>query len=157
MIAMRKAGQRPAGFVFVSYGDFREPDWWRWANTCNQPELLICPEDPIERLDLRCAVDLSLILFFYEWSEPAGRLFDRLTEYAQEIAVESPDFGTDIGWWWTRETGRIEFNDLPWVLKFHEARKTGCYTKAQLDDRIRIENECVKHVPSLRGNHGDAA
>ncbi len=111
LIEMRKAGHRPAGFVFVSYGDFIDPDWWRHANTCHQPELLIRPEDPIERIDLRCLIGLDLILFFAEWSDPVSRLYERLTEYAAEIAVESPAFDSDIGWWWVRGIGRIEFAD----------------------------------------------
>ncbi len=122
LIAMRKAGQRPVGYVFVNYGDLREPDWWRWANTCNEPELLIRPEDPIERLDLRCVVDLKLILFFTEYCAPAVRLYERLTEYAQEIAVESPAFESDIGWWWVRGVGRIAFDDRKHLTAIQDAQ-----------------------------------
>lgn len=135
LIAMRKAGNRPAGFVFVSFGDFREPDWWRWADTCEKPELLIRPEDPIERLDLRCVVGLDLILFFSEWSEAVGKLYERLTEYAQEIAVESPAFDTDIGWWWVRGVGRIGFDDRRHLTAIAEAQADAVHA-ARKDDRV---------------------
>lgn len=109
LIAMRQSGQRPAGSVWISFGNFLEPDWWRWSNTCDRPELLIRPGDPIERLDLRCLLGLDLILFFSDWCASVSRLHDRLTEYAKEIAVMSPAFEADIGWRWINGVGRVPF------------------------------------------------
>ncbi len=111
LIEMRLAGHRPAGEVWICAGDFLEPDWWRWSNTCDTPELLVRPEDPIDRLDLRCLLDLCVILFFAEWDERIARLYERLQEYTAEIAVMSPAFELDIGWRWIKGIGRIEINE----------------------------------------------
>lgn len=110
LIEMRQNGMCPSGSVWVKLGDFREPDWWRWANTCDHPEILVRPEDPIERLDLRCLVGLDVLLFFGHYDERAGRLYEKLQDYAKEIAVMSPAFEDDIGWRWVKDVGRIEFD-----------------------------------------------
>jgi len=111
LIATRKRGQRPAGSVWVNYGDFVEPDWWRWSNTTDTPELLVRPGDPIVRLDLRCLIDLDLVLFAAAWSDPVSHLYERLQEYAREILIQVVAFEGDIGWWWLRDVGRIEFGE----------------------------------------------
>ncbi len=110
LIALRKAMRKPAGKVWVSYGDFREPDWNRWANTRYSPELVVLPADPVERLDFRCLVGLSVTLFLSNYDDKAARLYERLQEYAEEIDVLSPAFDDDIGWHWTRRSGQREFN-----------------------------------------------
>lgn len=110
LIAMRMCGQRPAGSIFIQHGDFREPDWWKWADSLSEPELLIRPADPIDRLDLRCLLDLPVILFLPTWGDREARLYERLQEVASEIAVVSPAFDLDCGWRWLRDIGRVEFN-----------------------------------------------
>jgi hypothetical protein len=149
LVAMRESGTRPAGFVFVSYGDLPDPDWWRWANTLGHPQILVRPTDPIERLDLRCLVGLNVILDFAEWSPGVARLYERLTEYAQEIAVESPAFEADIGWWWVRGVGRIGFDDRRHLTAIADAqadavhaalkRDSGAYQAAQDNERSATE------------------
>lgn len=120
LIAMRLAGQRPAGPVWINYGDLRQPgsprdgrplavtDWAKWEETSAYPELLVRPEDPIDRLDFRCVVDLPVVLFFKTYSDRAALLFEKLKEYAREITVMSPDFDRDIGWTWSRERGQVD-------------------------------------------------
>lgn len=110
LIAMRKSGHVPASDVWVSFGDFREPDWQKWANTQYAPELVVKPGDPIDRLDFRCLIGLRVILFFADYSAAAGRLYERLQEYAAEIDVLSPAFADDIGWHWSRKSGQRDFN-----------------------------------------------
>ncbi len=111
LIGMRLAGQRPACSVFVCFGDLPEPDWWRYSNTIDRPELLVLPSDPIERLDLRCLLELDVILIAAEWSEHLSRLYERLQDYAEEITVMAAAFGDDIGWHWLKQCGRIEFGE----------------------------------------------
>lgn len=121
LIAMRKSGVKPS-LTWVSYGDFIEPDWWRWSNTAKSPELLIRPEDQVERVDLRCIVGLSIIFFFSDWNSKAARLFDRLCEYAAEVVVMSPDFEDDIGWRWIKGIGRFELGESHIVTDLAEAQ-----------------------------------
>lgn len=122
LIAMRLAGQCPAGEVWITVGDGREPDWWKWSNTLAMPELLIRPEEQIERLDLRCVHGLSVVLFCGEWFDRAARVHDLLIEYAAEIAVMSPSFELDIGWRWIKGIGRVEFGETHWIKKYRDAQ-----------------------------------
>lgn len=121
LIAMRLAGQCPAGEVWITVGEGREPDWWKWSNTLSMPELLIRPDDPIDLLDLRCVHGLNVIMFSEAWDERAARVHDRLIEYAEEVCVMSPAFELDIGWRWIREYGRIEFGETHWIKDYSDA------------------------------------
>ncbi len=120
MIAMRKTGKRPAEDVWISHGDFVEPDWWRWAETQYSPEILVRPEDPVDRLDLRCMVGLKLFLHVTAWNDHSSRLYERLTEYADEIALMSPSFESDIGWWWHKRYGQIAWTERHWLTKLEK-------------------------------------
>lgn len=111
LIAMRRSGARPAAAVWVTLGDFPAPDWWRWSDTCHRPEIIVRPEDPLDRLDLRCLVGLDVILFFATYDERAARLYERLQDYADEIAVMSPAFDDDIGWRWIKGLGQVGFGE----------------------------------------------
>lgn len=122
LIAMRLEGWRPKKDVWLTYGDFREPgrsidrpkpivftDWRKWDVSQSSPDLLIRPEDNIERIDLRCVAGLSTVFFFLELDRYAARLYERLQGYSPEITVLSPYFGDDLGWIWTREAGERNF------------------------------------------------
>lgn len=121
LIALRRAGKKPV-LTWVNFGDFVEPDWWKWADTAKTPELLIRPEDPIERLDLRCVVGLSVNLFFADWNSKAARLFERLTEYVDEVAVMSQAFDEDIGWRWIKGIGRVEYGEAHYLTDLANAQ-----------------------------------
>jgi hypothetical protein len=122
LIEMRMAGMRPAGPVWVNLGDFREPDWWRWSNTADHPEIVVRPDDPLDRLDFRCIFGLDVTLFISDYSERAALLFEKLKDYANEICVLSPDFGDDIGFWWLKQYGQIDFNQRYMVTEYETAQ-----------------------------------
>lgn len=170
LIAKRLEGWIPKTPVLINYGDFREPgtrsdaplaitDWAKWKETSGRPELLVLPEDPIDRLDFRCVAGLDVLLFFVFWNESVARLYEILQNYAAEIAVQSPCFDEDIGWYWLRKYGQVEINDRHWVTRYEQAR-AACsaassmagdkgkeeYAKAQED-----EMECLRRAPWLRG------
>ena len=111
LFKMRLRGNRPMQSVWVNYGDIPLIEWWRWAETADQPNIFVRPEDPIERLDLRCLVDLDVVFYFADWDARVSRLYERLQEYASEIAVLSPCFEEDIGWYWLREVDRIKIGE----------------------------------------------
>ena len=161
LIAKRIEGWTPKFAVWVNYGDFREPgnrdfdkpmaitDWAKWQETCQHPELLIRPEDPIERLDLRCIIGLTVILFFAKWDEKVSRLYDRMQEYAEEIVVESPCFDLDAGWFWVRGIGQLDMKER-WILTEYRNAQADCiaagvkgdkeaYAKAQARELRAIE------------------
>lgn len=98
LIAMRKSGHAPDATVWVSYGDFPDPQWHKVSPYL--PELIVGFNDPIERLDLRCLVKLPVTLYLKRYDDKAARLFERLKDYASEIVCLSPDFDDDLGFWW---------------------------------------------------------
>ncbi len=150
LIAMRQAGMRPSCFVMLSFGNFPDPDWHRWADTAESPSLVIRPEDPVDRIDLRCLADLDLILFFAEWSGSVSRLYERLTEYAREIAVLSPAFETDIGWWWVKGVGRLEFDQRQHLTAL-EASKGEATAAALKNDAAGYASARAKERRAVEG------
>lgn len=109
LVEMRKAGKRPSGPVWVSVGDFREPDWWKWSNTEAIPEIVVRPSDNVALLDFRCVVGLPVLLFLSEYNSRGAMVYQKLQEYAASIAVESPSFEEEIGWIWTK-AGIMKFD-----------------------------------------------
>jgi len=112
LIEMRVAGKCPSVPVWVNVGPFKLPAWMNDSDTAEKPEIVILPNDPIERLDFRPLLNLRLILFFNTFDARADAIYQRLTEYAQSISVLCPDFGEDIGWFWIKGRGRVEFYDV---------------------------------------------
>ena len=150
LIAMRQAGYRPAADVWLSYGDFKEPDWWKWAETCNAPELVVHPADPVDRLDLRCLVGLKVVLFAAEWSPTVGKLYDLLTKYAEEICVMSPVFDGDIGWYWLKDHGRVELDDR-WRIDALIDAKASAVNAAIKGDMVAYQAARAREATALEG------
>lgn len=156
LIAMRKAGQAPAGSVFVEYGDdCRNPDWHRWSDTMHSPSLVVRFADPVERLDFRCLVGLEVVLVMCRYDTKAADLFSRLQQYATEVAALSPDFDDDIGLWWVPRYGVRPFEDRRIITAYEAARATctnaslrrdpAAYAAAQAEE-LRL----LKEFPWLR-------
>lgn len=151
LIAMRMAGQIPTAVVWVSYGNLPDPDWWRWANTCHQPEIIVRPEDPIERLDLRCLVGLRVTLFIATYDDKAALLFPRLQEYASEIVALSPDFEDDLGMWWLPKYGVIDFDKRP-IVTAYEAAKANTSMAAHKRDEVGYLASQAEEMKLLEAN-----
>ncbi len=154
LIEMRKKGQRPVGVVWIEYGNGPDPDWWMWSNTEGQPEILVKPEDSIELLDLRCFVDLEVILFCVEWCDRVGRLYERLQDFAKEITVMSVSFGEDIGWHFIKPYGRIDYGEAHWIEKYSKAKADATFF-ARRDDKAghqeaqQREKQIIENAPWL--------
>ncbi len=151
LVAMRMSGQVPSADVLVNHGDLPEPDWWKWANSCDKPEILIRPEDPIERLDLRCIVGLRITLFMAQYSDKAALLFERLQEYATEIVALSPDFEGDLGMWWLPKYGVIDFDKRP-VVTAYEAAKANTSIAAHKRDEAGYRASQAEEMNLLEAN-----
>jgi len=139
LIAMRKAGRVPDASVWINYGDFREPDWHRWANTMHSPEIVVHPSDPVDRLDFRCVVKLAVTLFLARYDDKAAMLFSRLQDYAAEIVMLSPDFDDDLGMWWMPKYGAIDF-DKRHIVTAYESARSNCNALAQ-EESLRLTRE----------------
>lgn len=150
LIAMRKSGHAPDATVWVSYGDFPDPQW----HTCSPylPELVVGFDDPIDRLDLRCLVKLTVTLYLKRYDDKAARLFERLQDYASEIVCLSPDFEQDIGFWWLPRRGVIDY-DKRGIVTAYEAAKDCCIfskSKTQRDIAHAEEMRLLRENPWLR-------
>jgi hypothetical protein len=160
LIAKRLENWGPKGDVWVNYGDFREPgsphngtplaitDWAKWAETCQHPELLIRPEDPIERLDLRCIAGLGIVLFFAQWDAKVAKLYERLQDYAAEIVVESPCFDLDAGWFWVRNIGQIEMSER-WILTEYRNAQADCTAAGCKGDKVAYEKAQARELRAI--------
>lgn len=113
LIALRTQGKRPVNAVWINYGDEPAQDWWKWAETCGMPVLTIRTTDPIDRLDLRCLIGLAVVLHFADWTERVARLLERVQEMSPEIAVISPSFEDDVGFWLIRGEGQFPIDQYP--------------------------------------------
>lgn len=153
LIEMRMAGMRPAGPVWINMGDFPDPDWWRYSNTASHPEIVVRPDDPLDRLDFRCIFGLEVTLFFQHYGDRAIMLYEKLIDYAAEILVTSPDFGEDIGWWWLKKYGQVDFDKRHIVTAYEDARNrclfeiNGAASDAARAEEVRL----LKENPWLRG------
>ena len=58
--------------------------------------------------DLRPFVRCDVHLHANKYSKEVGELYERLKEYADTITVLVAEFGDDLGWWWSKETGQQE-------------------------------------------------
>lgn len=155
LLKMRITGQRPAAEVWVGVGDMREPDWWKWSNTADMPEILVRPEDPIERLDFRCLMGLRVILLTREWDDRAARIHAILEDYVEEIAVMSPAFELDVGWRWIKKYGRVEYGETHWISDYRAAqddRAQAAYQNNQpaYSAATERENQIREAAPWLR-------
>ena len=99
--AMRLAGRRPAGHVWLWLGDYAPSRWERWADST--VEISIPPAAAVERLDLRPLVGLRVIVVADTYSRPLLRFLARLKEYAVAVECFVLDWmPADLGMRWER-------------------------------------------------------
>lgn len=152
LIALRKAGKSPVGSVFVEYGDdVREPDWHRWPDTMHRPYIVVRFADPVERIDLRCTLGLSVTLILCRYDDKGAALFSRLQEYASEVCMMSPDFGEDIGFWWMPKYGVRPFDDRS-IITGYEAARSDCVSAALRHDTTAYNAAQVKELQLIKEN-----
>lgn len=121
LIKMRLSGSRPVLPITILVGEYKDPSWWRYTNTAGLVEILVRPEDNIERLDFRCLTSLSTIMILFEYGKRDIRLYERIQKYADEILVLCPEFDVDLGWRWIKKYGRLEINDSKHIDEYRAA------------------------------------
>lgn len=139
LLEMRTSGRKPSGDVWVNVGEYIDPFWWQYSNTLGHVEILIKPGDPVERVDFRCIAGLCVILFFDAWDDRIGRVYERLQEYAKEIAVMSGSFEDDIGWRWIKGFGRVELGEAHYIEDL-EGAKASATDAARRDDKVAYQS-----------------
>lgn len=154
LLSLRQAGKRPA-LVFLDLIDtYRAP---RYPHELER--LTLCPEGATRNDDLRPLVGLDVVIMARDWTEDLSGLYDRLTQYANEIILLVDSFGDDVGWSWTKKYGRVELSERPWVFQYHDAqadatmyacRKQTDASKAGYQKSLEREREAARMVPWLK-------
>lgn len=122
-------------------GKFREP---KYEQDYCPMELTVCA--PIERDDFRPFVGLDLSLYCGDYDQFANRVFEKLAEHANEITVLIASWGTDIGFLWHKQYGKMDMCEIGWLEQYHEARTRVCRNDKETAERVRLENEAKAHL-----------
>ena len=101
--------------------------------------------------DFRPFDDLDVMLFAPQWTQTAEDTLAKLKEHASEIAVLVAEYGTDIGYFWTREHGNVDLDDYRWVKQYNDARKMVCRTPGETAERVRLESEAIQNCTKKLG------
>ena len=144
LVTMRRGGMTPKNVWLSIGGNYRPP--------IDNTQIELVAYGSVIRDDFRAFKGLDVTFYAGEWSEIAEESLAKLKEYAAEITILCADYGADIGYFWTMELGNIELDDYKWIKQYHEARCSVCRTHSETVERLRLEDEAVKHVPRLRAH-----
>lgn len=150
LLTLRKQGLRPASVWLSIDVPYRKP---KFAQDYQPFEMVA--HGSVLKDDFRAFKGLQVTFYAPKWTDLASECMNKLMDYADEITVLCCDYGLDIGYFWSREYGAMDFGIIGWIEKFHEARTRLCRTDAEVAERVRIENECLAKVPNLRDYRGD--
>ena len=101
LAVMRMAGELPAGSVWLYLGEFDQPRWWIWRG--GAVEVVVQPDTPMERLDLRPLVGLRVCVLAATHNRALLRLCARIKEFAAGLDVFVLDWLPDcLGMRWDR-------------------------------------------------------
>lgn len=101
LAAMRMAGELPAGSAWLYLGEFDQPRWWIWRG--GAVEVVVQPDAPMERLDLRSLVGLRVCVLAATYNRALLRLCARIKEFAASLDVFVLDWLPDcLGMRWDR-------------------------------------------------------
>lgn len=100
LIDMRLSGKKPDS-VWITFGEVKSP---RYRQEFQTLELGAAP-----CRDYRPFVGLDVTIYSKRWLPEVGQLFDKLIQYAKTVTVLVADFESDIGWWWSKETGKVMY------------------------------------------------
>jgi hypothetical protein len=152
LLTMRRAGQRPRSLMLSVECPFVNPVY---AREFEEMELTV--HGSVATDDFRAFKGLVVTLYVGTWNQLAADTLEKLQKYADEIVVLCADFGEDLGYFWTLEHGAIDFDDYKWVKQYHAARCSVCRTKAETDQRLKLEAEALMHVPHMEASYGATA
>ena len=88
LLSLRQAGKRPALVFLDLIDEYRAP-----KEAGELERLTLCPEGKTRNDDLRPLVGLDVVIMARDWTEDLSGLYDRLTQYANEIILLVEDEG----------------------------------------------------------------
>jgi hypothetical protein len=154
LIALRKSGRRPV-FIEVDVDcPYLEP---RYANEFAR--LVLVAEGDLKADDFRPFVGLDVMVYSPKATKTYTDLIDRLKEFANVLTVFCGEYGTDLGWEWSKKWGDCELGETRWAEQWDRARTTIAKTENETKERVRLEAEALAHCPWIteRFGHGKAA
>ncbi len=154
LVAVRKSGRRPVFLEVDVDCAYFEP---RYANEFARMVLLASGDLRLD--DFRPFVGLDVMIYAPKATKTYIDLIDRMKEYANAITVFCGEYGSDLGWEWSKKWDTCELGETRWAEQWDRARTTICKTKQETDERIRLEAEALAHCPWIteRFNNGKAA
>lgn len=97
--------------------------------------------------DFRPFVGLDVFVYSPKATSRYTDAIDRLKQHAERLTVFCGDYGLDLGFEWSKKWGVCELGETYWADRWDNARKTLCRTKAEVDERMRVEAEALAHCP----------
>jgi hypothetical protein len=154
LIALRKSGRRPVFLEVDVDCPYFEP---RYANEFAR--LVLVASGDLRLDDFRPFVGLDVMIYAPKANPTYTDLIDRMKEYADRLTIFCGEYGTDLGWEWSKKWGDCELGETRWAEQWDRARTTIANTKAETDERIRLEVEALAHCPWIteRFANGKAA
>lgn len=142
LVAIRKQGLRPE-FVEVDVDcEYLSPKY------SNEFALLVLvAEGDLSADDFRPFVGLHVVIYSPKATKTFNDLLDRIKEHAASLMIFCGDYSTDLGWEWSRKWGDCEIGETRWAEQFDAARTSVCRTKAETEERLRLEAEALAHCP----------
>ena len=150
LIALRKSGRRPAFLEVDVDCPYLEP---RYANEFAR--MVLVAEGDLRLDDFRPFVGLDVMIYAPKANPTYITLIDRMKQYAECLTVFCGEYGTDLGWEWSKKWGDCELGETRWAEQWDRARTTICKTENETKERVRLEAEALAHCPWITERHGN--
>lgn len=153
LIAIRKSGRRPVFLEVDVDCPYIEP---RYANEFAR--MVLVAEGDLTVDDFRPFVGLDVMIYAPKATKTYIALIDRMKEYAERLTVFCGEYGSDLGFEWSKKWGVCELGETRWAEQWDRARTTTCANDKETKERLRLESEALAHCPWIneRFLHGTA-
>lgn len=142
LIALRKSGRRPVFLEVDVDCAYLEP---RYANEFAR--LVLVAEGNLTLDDFRPFIGLDVMIYAPKATKTYTDLIDRMKLFAERLTIFCGEYGDDLGFEWSKRWGDCELGETRWADQWDTARRASCKTKAETDERLRLESEALAHCP----------
>lgn len=150
LIALRKSGRLPV-FIEVDVGcEYIEPIY------INEfVRMVLVADGDLTLDDFRPFVGLDVMIYTPKANPTYSQLIDGMKKYANRLTIFCGEYGTDLGWEWSKKWGDCEFGETRWAEQWDRARTTICKTENETRERVRLETEALVHCPWITERYGN--
>lgn len=107
LIALRMRGRLPTFLEVDVDCAFLEP---MYSNEFEN--MVLVAEGDLRLDDFRPFVGLDVMIYAPKANKTYTDLIDRMKNYAERLTVYCGEYGTDLGWAWSKEFGDCELNEI---------------------------------------------